>query len=131
MVHLSSSANHADASTSSESSERRGSGRRARARDRLMDRANTSYSPHPSLTHIRHVENLLLFIDDDLRETALSMERIERYLVSTLDILEGETLLRQRVERLASDPEVLDQMDALNANLESLRRRMARLAGLL
>lgn len=130
MVHLSTSANHADASTSSES-DRRGSGRRARARDRLMDRANTSYKPHPKLTHIRHVENLLLFIDDDLRETALSMERIERYLVSTLDILEGESLHRHRVERLASDPEVLDQIDSLNANLESLRRRMARLAGLL
>ena len=96
-----------------------------------MDRANTNYKPHPSLTHVRHVENLLLFIDDDLRETALSMERIERYLVSTLDMLEGESLDRRQVQLLANDTEVLDQVDQLNASLESLRRRMARLAGLL
>ena len=112
-------------------SDRRVSGRRARARDRLMDRANTPYAPHPKLTHIRHVENLLLFIDDDLRESALSMERIERYLVSTLDLLEGEELQRRQVERLAGDTEVLDQIDQLNASLESLRRRMARLSRLL
>ena len=111
--------------------ERRVSGRRARARDRLMDRANTSYKPHPALTHVRHVENLLLFIDDDLRETALSMERIERYLVSTLDLLEGQELERHHVERLAGDTTVLDQIDQLNASLESLRRRMARLSRLL
>lgn len=129
MVHLSPSANHAD--SSSNESDRRGSGRRARARDRLMDRANTSYAPPQELKHIRHVENLLLFIDDDLRETALSMERIERYLVSTLDILESDRLSRRRVEALASDDEVLDQIDQLNASLESLRRRMVRLAGLL
>jgi len=131
MVHLRPSADPADSSTSTNASDRRGSGRRARARDRLMDRANTNYKPHPSLTHVRHVENLLLFIDDDLRETALSMERIERYLVSTLDMLEGESLDRRQVQLLANDTEVLDQVDQLNASLESLRRRMARLAGLL
>jgi len=128
MVHLRTPAQEPETSGTTE---RRVSGRRARARDRLMDRANTPYKPHPQLTHIRHVENLLLFIDDDLRETALSMERIERYLVSTLDLLEGESLERPEVERLAGDTEVLDQIDQLNLSLESLRRRMARLSRLL
>lgn len=93
-----------------------------------MDRASQPYVPNPALAGVREVENLLLFIDDDLRETALSMERIERYLVATLGILEGDRLERQSIQALAGDDSVLDQIDALNETLESLRRRMARLA---
>ena len=132
MVHLNTSATPAQGSEETVvGSERRVSGRRARARDRLMDRANQSYAPNPALTQLEHVENLLLFIDDDLRESALSMERIERYLVATLDMLEADHLERAEVEALASNEEVLDQIDALNESLESLRRRVARLARLL
>lgn len=129
MVHLSSSSRQE--TTSDAATNRRGSGRRARARDRLMDRANQAYAPNPTLTHIKHVDNLLLFIDDDLRESALSMERIERYLISTLEMLEGERLSRDHVETLATDQDVLDQIDLLNENLENLRRRIARLAQML
>lgn len=93
-----------------------------------MDRASQPYSPSPPLAQVKQVENLLLFIDDDLRETALSMERIERYLLSTLDMLEGDVLVREQIEALATDEEVLEQIDLLNENLESLRRRVARLA---
>lgn len=114
-----------------EEPERRGSGRRARARDRLMDRASQAYAPNPALAQVKHVENLLLFIDDDLRESALSMERIERYLISTLDVLEGDRLDHGVVQGLAGDDAVLDHIDALNETLESLRRRMARLARLI
>jgi hypothetical protein len=136
MVHLNTSATPAQGSEETAGSDhagsdRRISGRRARARDRLMDRASQSYAPNPALARLEHVENLLLFIDDDLRESALSMERIERYLVSTLDLLEGDRLERAEVEALASNEEVLDQIDALNESLESLRRRVARLARLL
>lgn len=129
MAELSTSATSAQGSEVG--SERRISGRRARARDRLMDRASQPYAPNPALARLEHVENLLLFIDDDLRESALSMERIERYLVATLDLLEGDRLDRSEVEALASNEEVLDQIDALNESLESLRRRVARLARLL
>lgn len=93
-----------------------------------MDRASQPYVPSRGLAQVKQVENLLLFIDDDLRETALSMERIERYLLSTLDMLEGDVLVRSEIEALATDQEVLEQIDQLNENLESLRRRMARLA---
>ena len=93
-----------------------------------MDRASQPYAPSMALAQVKQVENLLLFIDDDLRETALSMERIERYLLSTLDMLEGDVLVRAEVEALATDEEVLEQIDQLNENLESLRRRVARLA---
>ena len=131
MVHLNTSATPAQGSEEALDTERRVSGRRARARDRLMDRASQAYAPNPALARLEHVENLLLFIDDDLRESALSMERIERYLVATLDLLEGDQLERGEVEALASNEEVLDQIDALNESLESLRRRVARLARLL
>ncbi len=108
--------------------ERRISGGRARARDRLMDRANNDYTPNPALAQVRDVENLLLFIDDDLRETALAMERIEKYLLSTLGVLDGASLDRAEIHSLATDASVLEQVDMLNETLESLRRRMARLA---
>ncbi len=93
-----------------------------------MDRANQDYVPSPALAKVKHVENLLLFIDDDLRETALSMERIERYLISTLDVLEGDALDPREIHALATDASVLEHIDLLNETLESLRRRMARLA---
>jgi hypothetical protein len=110
--------------------DRRISGRRARGRDRLMDRANNDYSPNPALAQVRDVENLLLFIDDDLRETALAMERIEKYLLSTLGVLDGESLNRSEIYSLATDKAVLEQVDMLNETLESLRQRMVRLARL-
>jgi hypothetical protein len=96
-----------------------------------MDRASKPYTPNPALAQVERVENLLLFIDDDLRESALSMERIERYLVSTLDMLEGDQLNRAEIEGLANNDDVLDQIDLLNESLESLRRRVARLARML
>jgi hypothetical protein len=132
MAHLSTSATPAQGTEETiGGSDRRISGRRARARDRLMDRASQPYAPNPALARVEHIENLLLFIDDDLRESALSMERIERYLVSTLDLLEGDQLERSEVEALAGNEDVLDQIDALNESLESLRRRVARLARML
>ena len=120
---------HDDATPTAEP-ERRISGQRARVRDRLMDRANTDYAPNPAFAHLRDVENLLLFIDDDLRETALAMERIEKYLVSTLGVLDSSTLDREDIFSLATDPSVLEHVEVLTETLESLRRRMARLARL-
>lgn len=101
---------------------------RARARDRLMDRATQSYTKTSTLASTENVENLVLFIDDDLRETALSIQRIERYLVDTLGLLEQEQLTREEVSALVADQNILDHVDQLHGTLESLRRRMARLA---
>ena len=108
--------------------DRRRSGQRRRARDRLMDRATRPYPQSPALTRVRGIENLMLFVDDDLRETALSLSRIESFLVRLLDTLERPAVTRGDVHELASDLEVLDQLDMLNETLESLRRRMAKLA---
>jgi hypothetical protein len=120
---------HGDpASAPVEADDRRRSGGRGRARDRLMDRATRSYPVAAPLARVDDVENLLLFIDDDLRETALAMARIEEFLVRTLGLLEQSTLHREVVHDLASDTTVLDQLDLLNETVESLRRRMAKLA---
>ncbi|MGB1700226.1 MAG: hypothetical protein ACPHRO_09750 [Nannocystaceae bacterium] len=108
--------------------ERRESGKRARARDRLMDRATRSYAKTSTLSEAENVENLVLFIDDDLRETAMSIQRIEAYLVETLSLLEQEEVSRAQVSAHVGDQKILDHVDQLNETLESLRRRMARLA---
>jgi len=96
-----------------------------------MDRATRPYPQNESIRRIENVENLLLFIDDDLRETALAMERVEGFLVRTLDLLERKDLARRDVQALANDTTVLEHVDMLNETLESLRRRMARLASTL
>ncbi len=111
--------------------ERRASGRRARSRDRLLDRATRPYPPNVKLTGIDNVENLLLFVDDDLRETALAITRIEGYLTRTLGVLESSDLQRDQLRALATDRQVLDHLDLLNETLESLRRRLAKLASIM
>jgi hypothetical protein len=128
MVHLTSSPSHAEITEEPEVSNRRGSGRRARARDRLMDRASQAYSPSPALAQVKQVENLLLFIDDDLRETALSLTRIEDYLGGALETLADPQVRREHILSLASDVAVLGHLDQLSETLESLRRRLGRLS---
>lgn len=93
-----------------------------------MDRASQPHAPNAKLLGIDNVENLLLFVDDDLRETALAMHKIEEFLLRTLGLLEAEDLRREAVCAVAGDTTVLDHIDVLNETLESLRRRLARLA---
>ena len=93
-----------------------------------MDRATREYPKNTALAGVRDVETLMLFIDDDLRETAMALAEIERYLVRTLALLEQPAVDRAEVKELACDEHVLDQLDMLNETLESMRRRMAKLA---
>lgn len=108
--------------------ERRASGRRARARDRLLDRGSQPTQVGDALERVRDIENLLLFVDDDIRETALAMQRIEDYLTRTMATLDHPQLRREHVLALAGDERVLDHLDRLSETLESLRRRLARLS---
>ena len=71
---------------------------------------------------------LRAFIDDDLRETALAMTRIEDYLTRALQTLESPDVRREHVVALAQDAVVLDHLDALSETLESLRRRLGKLS---
>lgn len=94
-----------------------------------MDRATHAYQPNAALRGVNNIGNMMLFVDDDLRETALAITRIEGYLTRTLSALESPDLRRKDVQALASDMDVLDHLDQLNETLESLRRRLAKLAG--
>lgn len=117
-----------DATPRANAPERRTSGRRARARDRLLDRGTQPTQVGDALERVRDIENLLLFIDDDIRETALAMQRIEDYLTRASATLDHPALRREHVLALAGDERVLDHLDRLSETLESLRRRLARLS---
>lgn len=109
--------------------DRRESGARRRARDRLLDRGvQPSKVPEGALRRVRDIENLLLFVDDDLRQTALAMTRIEAFLSKTMQTLGEPDLRREQIAELARDLEVLDHLDQLGETLESLRRRLGKLA---
>lgn len=108
--------------------DRRRSGRRARTRDRLLDRGTQPTAIADTLHRVRDIENLLLFVDDDIRETALAMTRIEDYLTHTMRTLDDPGLRREHVLALAGDRRVLDHLDRLSETLESLRRRLAKLS---
>jgi hypothetical protein len=111
--------------------DRRASGRRNRRTDRIYDRGSLPQAAPAGLERARQVENLLLFIDDDMRETALAIRRIERFLLSTLDLLEAPEVTRGDAHKLATDTSVLDHVDALGETVESLRRRIAKLSSAL
>src|SRR5690606_21936179 len=100
--------------------ERRRSGNRSRARDRLMDRATRDYPETDVFRGVRNAENLLLFIDDDLRETGMALGHVESYLIEILRMLESPRVRREDVHALATDTRVLDHVDMLVENLETL-----------
>jgi hypothetical protein len=99
-----------------------------RARDRLSDRDGTQ---NPALTVRHELQNVLLLVDDDLRETAQAMESIEGFLVDALHQLEREDLRREDLLRLAADEKVLGEMDRLGETLMNLKRRLMGIAGTL
>jgi hypothetical protein len=99
---------------------------RRRLRDRLVERDGTS---NPQLAAHRDLQNELLFIDDDLRESALALGTIERFLADALALLDGSEVNPRDLLRLASEGDVLDRLDTLSDTFQSLRRRLATIAG--
>ena len=95
-----------------------------RLRDRLVDRDGTQ---NPRLRRYE-LANLLLFVDDDLRETALAIGGIETFLTAALALLEKEDLDATELQALAGNADVLDRLDYLGETLASLRRRMGLIA---
>jgi len=113
-------------------------GRRARDQVRVAER------PVYGQLGDRGLEDLILLIDDDLRETAQAIEDIERYLVRALRIVDGSLpsvasvserrpagsgrLSRESVTALADDPRVSSAVDRMTDLLAGLRRRLGDLA---
>lgn len=97
---------------------RTGYGRRAR--DRIL---SGDTSPSPVLR--RHeLANLVLFLGDDLRESALAMGGIEAFLLRAQQLLEKPDLTPDELKGLVDDDEVVERIDLLWDALSSLRKSM-------
>jgi hypothetical protein len=100
--------------------ERTGVGRRAR--DRLLAGAAT---PSPSLRGRAELQNMILFLADDLRESALAMGGIEAFVMRAQRVLEKPELSVEDLHGLVDERAVLEQMDLLWDSLSSLRKSMS------
>ncbi len=100
--------------------ERTGVGRRAR--DRLLAGATT---PSPTLRGRAELQNMILFLADDLRESALAMGGIESFVMRAQRVLEHPDLSVADLEGLVADQDVLERMDLLWDALGSLRKSMS------
>ncbi len=100
--------------------ERTGAGRRAR--DYILAGRT---DPSPALRARHELENLLLFLSDDLREAALAVGGIESFLFRARSLLEQSEPSPDELRRLVEDREVVERFDLLSDALGSLRRSMA------
>src|SRR5436305_9518035 len=98
---------------------------RRRLRDRLVEREGTA---NPALTERYALTNQLLLVDDDLRECALALSSVEKFLAQALGMLEDESVRAEDLARLASDGDSLDHLDNLAETLTMLRRRLLAIA---
>lgn len=96
-----------------------------RLRDRLIAREGTA---NPVLTERYALQNQLLMIDDDLREAAVAMQAVERFLADALRLLDDESVRGAALAELAADGEALDRLDQLSETVVSLKRRLLSLA---
>lgn len=108
--------------TPSQSHERAPKGRR------LHDRLATHETQNPRLPDRADVSNLLLLIDDDLRETAEAMAAIDGFLAESLRLLDSREVSASSLLKLSADGELMEQIDTLQETLTTLRRRFGALA---
>jgi hypothetical protein len=99
--------------------ERTGAGRRAR--DRILAGQT---SPSAIIRSRRELSNLILFLADDLRESAMAVGGIESFLVRAQRALEKPELTLVELHAIADDREVDERFELLADALGSLRRSM-------
>src|SRR6185437_6419091 len=106
--------------------ERRSTPRR-RIRDRLPQRETTN----PALSKRFELKNLLLFLDDDVRESAKALGRVEEYLGRALALLDKGDVGADELEALSDEQAIFDDLHTLVDTLGSLRARMGKVASTL
>jgi len=106
--------------------ERRSTPRR-RTRDRLPDRETSN----PALAQHADLRNLLLFLDDDVRESGKALVRVEQYLARALALLDDGEVTADQLDVLASEQAIFDDLHTLVDTLGSLRGRMGKVASTL
>ena len=94
--------------------ERRSTPRR-RTRDRLPDRETTN----PALSQHFELRNLLLFLDDDVRESGKALVRIEKYLGRALALLDDGEVKADALDALSDEQEIFDDLHTLVDTLSS------------
>jgi hypothetical protein len=104
--------------------------RRATPRRRLRDRLPQHETHNQKLAGAADTElsNLLLFLDDDVRESAKSLQRIERFLGDALKLLDDTTVTEERLRELSRDARIFDDLHTLVDTLGSLRTRLGQVA---
>jgi hypothetical protein len=103
--------------------------RRRTPRRRLRDRiASLDRSQHPALAGHHELQNHLLLVDDDLRQTALQLGAVEQYLHRSLELIESESTGADELGAHADDDAVLERMELLLESLANLKRRMKSIA---
>lgn len=107
-----------------------GKERRAAPRRRARDRIASGASPR-ALDGRDGLADQAALLEDDLRETALALGAIEAWVVRATELLDGAGLGRSELAALAGDRAVVERIDALADNLQSLRRRLGLIAAAL
>jgi hypothetical protein len=102
--------------------QRTGGGRRAR--DRILAGHSFAGSAIQSRYELR---NLLLFLDDDLRESALAVGGIEGFLLRAQALLERPDLTPAQLEELVGSDDIAERMELLWDAISSLRSSMERI----
>ncbi|MGZ3426547.1 MAG: hypothetical protein ACXVCV_07855 [Polyangia bacterium] len=106
--------------------ERRSTPRR-RTRDRMPERETTN----PALSQRFELRNLLLFLDDDVRESAKALSRVERYLGRALALLDDDEVTAAQLDALSDEQAIFDDLHTLVDTLGSLRSHMGKVASTL
>lgn len=97
-------------------------------RRRLRDRLMAHETQNASLNERPEIANLLLLIDDDLRETAQSMSALDSFLAEALRLLDSAEVRPHDLIRLCADDHVMERLDILAETFSTLRRRFGALA---
>lgn len=105
----------------SDTSHGRRTGLGRRARDRILSGQGGTgrfLKERPELA------DLVLFLDEDLRESALAVGGIEAFLCEAQSLLQKADLAPDELRRLLDDPRVGERIALLEDALHSLRRSM-------
>jgi len=76
------------------------------------------------LRDLPDLANLILFLDDDLRESAIAMGGIEAFLLEAQRVLQQSSLAPDDLARLVEEARVNERIALLEDALASLRRSM-------
>jgi hypothetical protein len=102
--------------------------RRANPRRRKNDRLPERQTTNPKLASKAELKNLLLFVDDDVRESGKAMVRVEKYLQRTLALLDAPEVTSDELQALAREQAIFDDLHTLVDTLASLRAQMGKVA---